>query len=218
MQITAQLAPWERRRPLVLISLCTLFAIWFAWDGWYGWPNHDDAAVKQMLVSHRVTGADKAVARRWPGWRHANEGERLKMDHLVHVNNISGWHSVTDIQNQRWIVLALILVAVVGLMWFLRVKSRHIVADEKGLHLPGGHYVAFTEVTRIDNRRWPDAGLVTIESVDSKGGRHHAVLDGVVYENLPPLLNEVITRAIAAEVINPGVTPSSTQAADTAET
>jgi hypothetical protein len=202
MQIIARPAAWERRRPLVLAFLCLLFAAWFAWDGWYGWPDHDDKAVKQMLISQRVTGKDKAIARSWPGWRHATPAQRLKFDHLVHINNITGWHTVTDIQNQRWIVLGLALVGVAGLLWFLRVRTRRIIADEQSLHLPDGRVVAYAAITSVDNRRWPGAGLVRLQYTHA-GQTHHATLDAVIYENLPPLLNEVIARATAAEVINP---------------
>ncbi len=207
MQMIAQPALWERRRPLVLAFLCFVFAAWFAWDGWYGWPNHDDKAVKQMLLSHRVTGKDKAIARSWPGWRHATEAQRLRFDHLVHINNITGWHTVTDIHNQRWIVLAIGLVAVGGLVWFVRVKSKRIVADDQGLHLPNGSLVAYSAMKVIDNRRWPGAGLVTVEYADAGGHSHHAVLDAVIYENLPALLNEVIARATSAQVVNPPEKP-----------
>ena len=210
MQMIAQPALWERRRPLVLAFLCFVFAAWFAWYGWYGWPNHDDKAVKRMLVSHRVTGKDKAMARSWPGWRHATNAERLKLDHLVRINNITGWHTVTDIHNQRWIVLGIGLVAVGGLIWFWRVKFKRIIADDQGLHLPNGSVVTYSAMKVIDNRRWPGAGLVTIEYGDAAGHVHHAILDAVVYENLPPLLNEFIARATAAEVINPPETPSAT--------
>ncbi len=210
MQMIAQPALWERRRPLVLAFLCFVFAAWFAWYGWYGWPNHDDKAVKRMLVSHRVTGKDKAMARSWPGWRHATNAERLKLDHLVRINNITGWHTVTDIHNQRWIVLGIGLVAVGGLIWFWRVKFKRIIADDQGLHLPNGSVVTYSAMKVIDNRRWPGAGLVTIEYGDAAGHVHHAILDAVIYENLPPLLNEVIARATAAEVVNPPEAPSAT--------
>jgi hypothetical protein len=203
MKMISQPALWERRRPLVLAFLCVVFAAWFAWDGWYGWPNHDDKAVKRMLASHRVTGKDKAMARSWPGWRHATNAERLKLDHLVRINNITGWHTVTDIHNQRWIVLGISLVALGGLIWYFRVRSKHIVADDNGLQLPDGRVIAYSAMKLIDNRRWPGSGLVTVEYTDAAGLAHHAVLDAVVYENLPPLLNEVIARAKNADVVNP---------------
>lgn len=150
------------------------------------------------------------MARSWPGWRHATNAERLKLDHLVRINNITGWHTVTDIHNQRWIVLGIGLVAVGGLIWFWRVKSKRIIADDQGLHLPNGSIVAYSAMKVIDNRRWPGAGLVTIEYGDAAGHVHHAILDAVIYENLPPLLNEVIARATAAEVVNPPEAPSAT--------
>jgi hypothetical protein len=192
---------------LVLAFLCCVFAAWFAWDGWYGWPNHDDRAVKRMLVSHRVTGKDKAIARSWPGWRHATNAQRLRFDHLVRINNITGWHTVTDIYNQRWIVLGILLVAVGGLIWYQRVKSKRIIADDQGLHLSNGSLVAYSAIKMIDNRRWPGAGLVNIEYGDAAGHLHHAILDAVIFENLPPLLNEVMARATAAEVVNPPEKP-----------
>jgi hypothetical protein len=211
MQIISQPAAWERRRPLVLAFLCFVFAAWFAWDGWYGWPDHDDTVVQQMLLSHRVTGKDKLIARAWPGWRHATNAQRLKFDHLVHINNIPGWHTVTDIHNQRWIVLGLGLVAVAGLVWFLWVRFKRIMADDQGLWLSNGRMVPYNAIKMIDNRRWPKAGLVILEYVNAAGRVQHAVLDAVIYENLPPLLNEVIARATAAEVINPPAAATATE-------
>lgn len=99
------------------------------------------------------------------------------------------------------------LVAVAGVIWYSRVKSKRIVADDQGLHLPNGNLVTYAAMKVIDNRRWPGAGLVTVEYSDATGHLHHAILDAVIYENLPPLLNEIIARATAAEVVNPPEKP-----------
>lgn len=114
MQFTARIARFERRRPMILVFLCVVFAALFAWDGFINWPGHDDHLMHRMQHSTSVDVRYKKLLDHWPGWNHATMTERAHYDHIVHLLHFSGWHTVTDIENQRWIALGISILAAFG--------------------------------------------------------------------------------------------------------
>ena len=202
MTIVAPVNKWQYRRLLLIFVVLLGAAGWFTYDGWLGWPRSDDRRVKHMEHSRYVTARQQTVLARWPGWQAATAAQRLKMDRLVHAANFTGWHSVTDIHNQRWIAAALGIVSVVVLLWCGVERRRRITVDDAGLRLSGGCVIAFDDIVRIDNRRWSRDGLVMLAY--RRGGKmRQAKLDGVVFDNLGVLLNAVAARAVKAEITPP---------------
>ena len=205
MAITARLGKWERRRPLVFALLALLTATWFAYDGWYGWPQADNALVRKMLHSRDVSPADRKKLKSWPkgGWFQASTLVRRSFDRLVYRSHFSGWHSVIDIKNQRRIVMLLAVVFLGAIAWYIAVRRRRIVADESGLLLGRGPKIPWNDIVRIDNSHWRSHGEVTIAYRSSGDTTRQARLDGVAFENLPLLLNEVAARAVKAQIVPP---------------
>ena len=203
MAIVATLSSWEKRRPIIFSLLLLAGAVWFAYDGWVNWPQQDNQIVQKMLRSRDVSPHGKALLRLWPGWQQATLAERLKYDRFVHHANFSGWHSVTDIKNQRWIVLVLAVCGLASVVWFLKVRGKIITADESGLAIPGQHKIAWSQITTIDNRKWSSHGIVVLTYVVAGAQARKVKLDGVIYENLGPLLNEVAARAVQAQMLPP---------------
>jgi hypothetical protein len=210
MPIIVRANAWEKRRPMILTILCLVFAAWFAYDGWINWPGEDDSIVHDTLnnLSNEVTPADRTILEQWHGWYNASEDQRDQFTDLVRSRNWSDdWHSSTDISIQRWIVLVLLLGALCGLVWYIRVLRQIMIADEFGLTLLKGRKVAWDRISRIDNRRWASDELVVIEYQDTSGNLQKLVLDAVLFDNLPAFLNEIANRSIKAQIIHPEETP-----------
>lgn len=203
MAVVATISSWEKRRPLILAILILAAAAWLASDGWVNWPKQDDAIVQKMLLSHDVSARGKRLLHTWPGWQKAPSAQRLKFDQFVHRSNFAGWHSVTDIKNQRWIFLVTVVLGLGSLIWFFRVRGRKITAAEDGLILSDQTAIHWNSITVIDNRKWTSHGIVTITYKSPENGARQVKMDGVIYENLGPLLNEVASRATEAKMIPP---------------
>ena len=203
MQFTARIARFERRRPMILVFLCLIFAALFAWDWFVNWPGHDDRMVHRMQHSTSVDARYKKMLATWPGWNHATMAERAHYDHIVHLLNFSGWHTVTDIENQRWIALGIGVVAAFGGLWWWRVSRRKIVADDSGVTFSSGQRITWSQIKRIDNRNWISQGIVDIDYESSSGNIKTARFDSLIFDDLGPLLNSVAEHSPHAEMINP---------------
>ena len=199
MPIIAPIHSWQYRRLLVLFVALVVAGLWFAYDGWLGWPGSDNALVWHMEHSRYVTAHEQTTLERWPGWYGATPGQRLQMDRLVETANFSGWHSSTDIQNQRWIVAALAVLAAGALIWFLTERRRSIVADDSYLRISQRRRIALPDIVRIDNRRWNRDGIVVISYRQGTTLRH-VKLDGMAFDNLSELLDVVAAHASQAEI------------------
>ena len=215
MNVQVKRSEWERRRPLVLMLLCVLFGAWFAWDGWQGWPKADDAVVKKMLTSRHVTSAEKAILKTWKGWQNETKSQRKSFDHLVHDAQFSGWHSVTDISNQRRIVIILVVLTCVGGLWFYRINRLKLKADDNGLTLANGRFIAWDRITEIDNRQWSTRGTVTITFNNADGILEKVNFDGWMWQDLPRILEQIDLHATNAKAITPPDTKPASQPAQT---
>ncbi len=203
MQISARLTSFERRRPMILVFLCVIFAILFALDGFWNWPNHDDHMVRRMQHSTSVDARYKKMLANWPGWNHATMPQRHRFDHIVHLLNFSGWHTVTDIENQRWITLFISLLAVAGGVWWWLVNQRKLTVDDKAITMSRGERILWNQIKRIDNRKWISHGLVEIQYETPSGEMKLARFDSILYDDLGPLLNVVAEKCSHAEMLNP---------------
>ena len=204
MSISVRASSWERRRPIILVMACLIFAAWFAYDGWINYPGEDDGIVADMLNSDTVTVADKATLKQWPGWYKATSQQREDYTQLIRdKDNWSDWHSSTDIMVQRYIVGILLLGGVAALIWYIRVARQIMTADEKGLKILSGQIIAWDAITGIDNRRWTSDELVILEYQDPAEGKKKLVLDATLFDGLPALLTEVANRAVKAQILHP---------------
>lgn len=188
---------------MILVVLCLIFSALFFLDGFINWPGHDDSMVHRMLHSNSVDTHYKVLLGGWPGWNHATMAQRHRFDHIVHMINFSGWHTVTDIENQRWIALFIGLLAVAGGVWWWRVHNRRISVDETGLTLDRQKLVTWSQIKRIDNRQWISQGIVDIEYQLADGRLQSYRFDSMTYDELGPLLNVVGEKSSGAEMLNP---------------
>ena len=169
------------------------------------WPGWHQATTRQLMGSKDlippgkpISPADKAIVRALDG-RH----DFIGFDKLAYENHFPEYHSITDIYNQRWIVLGVGIVALLGLFWYWRVRNLKIQADETGLILANGQAISWPQVKVIDNVRWHSKGFVRITYTGPENQEKNAILDGTLYENLSAVLELMAERAVQAQMISP---------------
>ena len=169
------------------------------------WPGWHQATTRQLMGSKDIitpgkppSREDKAIVRALDGGNNF-----IGFDKLAYKYHFSQYHTVTDIYNQRWIVLGVGIVALLGLFWYQRVRNRKIQADETGLILANGQVIPWPKIKVIDNVRWHSKGFVRITYTSPENQEKNAVLDGTLYENLSAVLELMAERADQAQMISP---------------
>ena len=81
----------------------------------------------------------------------------------------------------QFIALAVCVVLMLVTLFFLvRTMRRSITADHEALHTQDGRRIAYTDMTRVDKRKWDNKGLALIYYQDG-GEEKKAKVDGMVY-------------------------------------
>ncbi len=218
---------------LVLICLfAAAWFAYDGWYGWPAADNAVYAKMQQPGLQGVGEQARK-IALTWPGWHHATARELMGsrtfiqpgqapsrqdkaivraldgsnhfigFDKLAYIHHFPQYHSITDIYNQRWIVLGLGIAATLGLLWYWRVRNLKIQADETGLILSNGQVIAWPNIKVIDNTRWHSKGFVRITYVGPDDKDQDTVLDGALYDNLAGVLQMMAEHAGHARMITP---------------
>ena len=169
------------------------------------WPGWHQATTRQLMGSRDFIKPDKPVSREDKAISRALDGgnDFVGFDKLAYENHFPEYHSITDIYNQRWIVLGVGIVALLGLFWYSRVRNLQIQADETGLTLANGQVIPWQKIKVIDNVRWHSKGYVRITYTGPDNQDQNKVLDGTLYENLPAVLELMAERANQAQMITP---------------
>jgi hypothetical protein len=202
---------------LIIVLMCVVFAFLFIKDGFFGYVATDN-----WLVEHRVKPALKQdgslpaeVAERWSGWNNATPEDRLEMDHLVEKIKVSPsvdseikksfepWKTSTDINTQRWIVAALILVLAGALWRFISQLRLRVSATDATVSPRQGLVIPWEKITRVDNTDWKSYGIVKITYTDEQGNVATAEFDDYKTQREPLLkiLDLLSEKAINAEFV-----------------
>ena len=83
--------------------------------------------------------------------------------------------------HEQWIVLCFCAaLALLALFFLLRTLGRSIVADETGVTSQQGKRVPYTDLKRLDLRKWDTKGLAFID-YDGPSGKGRIRIDGLTY-------------------------------------
>ncbi len=210
MAIIAKASKTVRNKNLILIGMIVVFAIWFAYDGWQGWPAKNDEIVhKQIPARIAQNKLPPEVAdqfKNWKTWNTETPERRKLLEDAWHQYHFDGFHSDVDLAVQKAIVVFLSVATIVAIWWYKRCQKRRATADEAGLSPAEGIMIPWDAITKIDNTRWKRTGIVDLAYVEN-GEEKMAKLDDYLLDGLPPVLNEVVTRATKAQVITPPEEP-----------
>ncbi|MEE8169148.1 MAG: hypothetical protein V3T70_01240 [Phycisphaerae bacterium] len=201
---------------MTLIVLCG--GPYFAYDGWIGWPAQNYAEMErsrpkdaqgELVVDPRITSelAGKGLAElreqfdepplRTPTeWRYygVNGYLVIRSDTRRRADWISlNKHSVIDLLLQKVIGVALMLVAVVLVIRFVRILRTRVVLDDKGLHLKGGRVIAWDDMTALETKQFRQKGWLDL-AYASDGRSNRFRIDSYHLREFDALVDEICRR------------------------
>ena len=86
----------------------------------------------------------------------------------------------STVNTQLYLAIVCGVLTLIALYFFIRTKGRSMRVDEEAYYAPGGKKVLFSEMKRIDKRKWDTKGLATIY-FDQNGSEEKVKVDGMVY-------------------------------------
>ncbi len=89
--------------------------------------------------------------------------------------------SVAAIKEQLYWAIGVAVLALGALLLLFRNLSRRMKADLEAYYAPGGQKILFTQIKRIDARKWKSKGLATIFYQTEGGKDKKARIDGMIY-------------------------------------
>ncbi|MGN6369540.1 MAG: hypothetical protein ACTHN5_14880 [Phycisphaerae bacterium] len=209
--IIARASSTVRNKNLLIVLMCLAMACWFAYDGFIGWPAKNDQLVAGPIAT-RIHD-DPLYIQYQPqidawnaagGWNNADAKARTLMSNIAHSLNTEGWKTETDIKNQKYIVVALILATLGAIGWFLHCQKRRAIAHGDTVSPAPGISIPWNKITVVDNTRWKSMGIVTItyDLADGRGPQK-AKFDDYETDREPLLLilDQLAEKAVHAEFI-----------------
>jgi hypothetical protein len=88
--------------------------------------------------------------------------------------------SKRKINEQIWAAAACFVFTALTSFFLIRTKGRVMKVDDEGYYPPGGSLIPFSDMTRLDKRKWETKGLATL-TYRSGGEEKKAKIDGMVY-------------------------------------
>lgn len=178
-------------RYAIMAAICWFLAAWFAYDAVIGYPAKIPAALAYDEL-REIENADKrfeqwqAVAKE-RGWTLAGEAIDPPEDTAEEVrNSIIG----------QYVYMGLCLLAgIPALVFLVRSKGRWVESTEKGLTTSWGQAFEFTDVSRLNKKRWEQKGIARAVYKDGTRTRIF-VFDDFKYEREP--LGKILRRLEAA--------------------
>jgi len=118
-------------------------------------------------------GAQNGAVTLWDEYSSSKKWDKDPGDHPMHAGKIREQFYATAVAG--------ILIAVT-LFFLIRTMRRSIHADEEALYTQEGRRILYTDMVRIDKRKWDTKGLALIYYKDKDGGEEKkAKIDGMVY-------------------------------------
>lgn len=131
------------------------------------WP---DSLVDGYAVMSEK-GAQNGAVKLWEEYSAAKKWSADPGDHAMNAGKI---------REQFYAAAVAGLLIIITLFFLIRTMRRSIRADDEALYTQDGRRIPYTEMGRIDKRKWETKGLAVIEYNDA-GETKKARLDGMVY-------------------------------------
>lgn len=88
--------------------------------------------------------------------------------------------SKRKINEQIWAASACFILTTLTLFFLIRTKGRVMKVDDEGYYPPGGVLIRFSDITKLDKRKWETKGLATL-TYRAGEEKRKAKIDGMVY-------------------------------------
>lgn len=162
-------------RYAIVSGACSVFALWFAYDGFIGYPSK--LPVAEAFDELRSIEDDE---RRINEWQEVAEQRGFPKD--IPTKTAEEIHS--DITGQYFFgALNLCIAIPLGILW-LRARGSWVESTEQGLASSWGQSVNFSNVTKLDKKRWAKKGIATAHYSED-GVEKKFVFDDFKYEREP---------------------------------
>jgi len=218
---------------LIIVLMCLVFMAMFAYDGFYAYPDRNSAIVNAIVrpavaADGSIPLSNPDLLAHWKTWNEASREDRKAMDDLVEkakqalssgnappispdpqltnkeiAKRMEGWKSSTDINLQRWIAAALILIFIGALWRFIAGVKLRVSASDATVSPRQGVVIPWERITKVDNTDWRTYGIVKITYTDASGNPAQAEFDDykTQREQLLPILDALGEKAVNAEFI-----------------
>lgn len=172
----------------MMLALFTFLCGYFFYDWKVGYPKKQEvynAAVveytKFITKAERLgrLGDEAGVADAKKDWIELSDTKDWEIDRV----DLSPADKVTsdDIQEQFNFGVGAGVLAAGVLIWTLINLGKTLSVDGSRVTLPNGKSVSFSDIFKVDTRRWGNKGLATIHYKDASGGAHSAKIDGLKF-------------------------------------
>lgn len=208
--ITGHVSNWYfRRRMIPLAAVLMFFGLYFLYDGFVGYPKANLLADKkdwfetELIPSYaRAKSRDElqawsaeARAKNWP--LKAN-GEPLQWVTWAAQRNLSeATHRYTaaEIRQQYQLGCVLILASVIVIVVMLSNRGRTIHAEADHWITPAGRKILFSQVFKLDLRKWDQKGLAYAWYRENETGPvRKAVLDDFKFTQMQSILDRLLSQ------------------------
>ncbi|MEZ6095986.1 MAG: hypothetical protein R3C03_17480 [Pirellulaceae bacterium] len=159
---------------------CLAFSGWFAYDGFVAYPKKLEyaKAYDQLLEIEEPERSQKWIETvQENGWdiRHTPAERAEEVEH--------------SIQSQYFWGIITLLIAIPALITYLRARPSWVEATENGLTTSWGQTVDFSQVTKLDKKKWEHKGLARAHYND--GGKERVfVFDDLKFDR--PVIDQLL--------------------------
>lgn len=206
--IECAVTPWYYRRMGAMTAMLLGFAGWFLYDGLVGWPNKnkvfreherfeaimkereeflsDGESTEEAWIAHAKTQKDDLLGAypledNWTSYTARLDRSDSKP---------KKFYDAEKIRKQFYWSGGCAAVGAVVLIIMLINRRRKLTADGASFTTPNGRKVPFSQVTRIDRRKW-NKGLAYVFYGESSENARKAVIDDLKFAGADQILQRV---------------------------
>mgnify|MGYP006946504424 CR=1 FL=1 len=209
LPLTCQVTPWYYRRMAMITPVLVGMGCYFLYDGKWGYPKTNAISDQKTWFEKEVQGSFEEAQKggtlnawmedaRAKGWPTGTDGEPPKWISYATPRNLPEdpkRYTPEEIEGQFWWGYGTLGMAAVAAIVFLlnflkklRLDSDHFVADT-------GAVVRFTDIFKVDKRKWDDKGLAyAFYRQDGGGPERKAVIDDLKYHQAFKILDSILAN------------------------
>ncbi len=212
--ILCPIAPWYYKRMGLMALMLAGFGLWFLYDGLVGYhkDNHRIDVYEAFQAGREgQSWAEIAAEHSWPVEPDAGDDKlavvREAYDAAAAGESWSSFsaerrlpeekgkrHTDKDIEGQmHWAYGAFSLAGLVVLVVLFNVR-KVTRADGESFTTPSGKHVLFSDVFRVDKRKWDNKGLAYAYYREESGGDKKVVLDDLKYAGVDRILERLLGK------------------------
>lgn len=182
LPLEAPLTSWFWRRYGVMWAVVFFLGLYFLYDGAIGYPKKDAKLSAAIEQREEIWGQNKTEEEKKRLWRKYTHDHGLNDQDTVEKleEKIKGPKKTKE----QFYYAAGCGVLVLGLgFWLFRQRKNMLALTAEGLKLPSGELVSYSQMQRIDRRKWHKgkAGLAYLFYQDQSGQTQRATIDGMKY-------------------------------------